>query len=233
MYDLFQWLGAVTYCVILGIFLRKFLSPVRILLLCLSSLILVSPIARGISYFANQPEGQSYYGALLAQIVGIYFYLKISKASTIIKAQVWRSFGMASGLLYMFLRFGCFLRGCCWGRLCPFPWAHYYRNPHVVTPWLHLPLHPVQIYSALHGLIIFGIIYGLSRSSKIRSGDFYLGCFLSLMGLGRLMTDYFRADLKFHKQEWWGLSPNTWMSCVVLVIGLVSLKISYDKDLKL
>jgi phosphatidylglycerol:prolipoprotein diacylglycerol transferase len=67
-------------------------------------------------------------------------------------------------------RIGCFLNGCCYGDTCDLPWAVSF--PQGTLPWLDqvrsglveasaahsLPVHPTQLYSALDGLILTGLL---------------------------------------------------------------------------
>ncbi|QDV35200.1 prolipoprotein diacylglyceryl transferase [Tautonia plasticadhaerens] len=67
-------------------------------------------------------------------------------------------------------RIGCFLNGCCYGDTCDLPWAVSF--PQGTLPWMDqvrsglidqaalrsLPVHPTQLYSALDGLILAGLL---------------------------------------------------------------------------
>jgi phosphatidylglycerol:prolipoprotein diacylglycerol transferase len=67
-------------------------------------------------------------------------------------------------------RIGCFLNGCCYGDTCDLPWAVSF--PQGTLPWMDqvrgglldvsaarsLPVHPTQLYSALDGLILTGLL---------------------------------------------------------------------------
>jgi len=226
LYTLFQSLASAFFCVGLFYFLREIFSLKKRILLLLASTLGVSFIATNVSGLASGgAEGQSYFGALAAQILGIGLFLKFVKASAFERAQTWKVFSLVSGLVYALLRVGCHFRGCCWGRICPYSWAKYYKSAEVVTPWLFLPLHPVQLYSAIHGVLCTTALALYLRSSHAKSQQLKspaqsLGIFLVLMGGGRLATDYFRADAAFYKQSWWGFYPNTLISVVAVTIGL-------------
>lgn len=90
-----------------------------------------------------------------------------------------------------FTRIGCFLNGCCFGVQSELPWA--------VTFPVHspagavmgtIPIHPTQLYSALYGLIIFGVLIWMDYK---RSFDgLIIGLFLILYGISRFTVDFFR-----------------------------------------
>ncbi len=225
LYDLAQVFAGLIYSLGMYGLLRSHLSPVRITVLLASSLLLVVPFATQLSLRASGEDGRSYYGALLAQLVGIALYLRITRSPALLRTRIWNAFALVSGLVYAALRLGCHFRGCCWGRICPYPWATVYRSEAVVTPWLFLPLHPVQLYSVLHGLLTTAVLAlylrqrGLSQSQSSPTRG--VGLFLILMGLGRLGTDLFRADAAFFQQAWGPFYPNTVLSVGVAVLGLV------------
>jgi prolipoprotein diacylglyceryltransferase len=227
VYTFFQTLGALTFALGLLYFLRHYFSLKARIGLLLTSSVLVNLFAETVSSFAGGFEGKSYFGALGAQILGLAVFMRLSKTDSVARARVWSLFGVLSGLVYALLRIGCHFRGCCWGRICPYPWATFYKSTEVVTPWLFLPLHPAQLYSAFHGIIVAVFVALEMRRSGYRyrsqNPEHALGLFLVLMGLGRLITDYFRADAAFYKQSWLGLDPNTILASLAALGGAVIL----------
>jgi len=223
IYTFFQSLAAALYVGGMLYFLRNNFSLIKRVALIAASAALVTPFASGISSLAGTSEGQSYFGALGAQIMGLVVFLKLSRSSASDRARVWKIFSILSGGIYALLRIGCHFRGCCWGRICPYAWATFYRSQDVVTPWLFLPLHPVQLYSAIHGVVLSFVVARYMRGPGLRyesvNPAHALGVFLILMGAGRLITDIFRADAAFYKQSWMGLYPNTVIAIAVLLSG--------------
>jgi prolipoprotein diacylglyceryltransferase len=227
IYSFFQTLGALTFALGMLFFLRHYFSLKARIGLLLASNVLVNLFAESISTLAGGFDGKSYFGALSAQILGLVVFMRLSKTDAVSRARVWSLFGILSGLVYALLRIGCHFRGCCWGRICPYPWATFYKSTDVVTPWLFLPLHPAQLYSALHGLIIALLMRWHTRHSGLRysarNPEHSLGAFLFLIGIGRLATDYFRADAAFYKQSWLGADPNTILASFAILSGLAIL----------
>jgi prolipoprotein diacylglyceryltransferase len=227
IYSFFQTLGALTFALGLLYFLRHYFSLKARIGLLLASSVLVNLFAETVSTLAGGFEGKSYFGALSAQILGLAVFMKIIKTDAVSRARVWSIFGVLSGLVYALLRIGCHFRGCCWGRICPYPWATFYKSTDVVTPWLFLPLHPAQLYSAFHGLMVAVFVgWHMRRSGQRLSAlnpEHGLGVFLVLIGLGRLVTDYFRADAAFYKQSWLGVDPNTLLASLAALGGALIL----------
>lgn len=72
-------------------------------------------------------------------------------------------------------RLGCFLNGCCFGTVCPYAWGVRFPRQHLsyllqldqgllapeaATP---LPVHPLQLYFAITGLVIAFVLYLIRR----------------------------------------------------------------------
>jgi phosphatidylglycerol---prolipoprotein diacylglyceryl transferase len=89
---------------------------------------------------------------------------------------------------YGITRVGCFLKGCCYGRVSQVPWA---LPISLQDPVLR---HPTQLYGVLAGLCIYAILRVLEK----RSPNFFPG-FL-LLALTALYSIY-RFALEFFRQE--------------------------------
>ncbi len=109
-------------------------------------------------------------------------------------------------------RLACLMAGCCYGRYCNLPWSVAGR-------------HPTQIYASLWEL---GVLCILLRIDSIppkerrlvflkRTGVvFYL--WMVLHSSGRLVMESFRDDFRGPS---WGLSISSWMSLLLIFIGLI------------
>jgi phosphatidylglycerol:prolipoprotein diacylglycerol transferase len=104
-------------------------------------------------------------------------------------------------------RIGCFLNGCCYGDTCDpvqIPWAG--RFPAESPPWVDhvrqgliapyatssLPVHPTQLYSALDGLILLGL---LSAFFPLRRKDGEVMALLMVTyPISRFLIEYLRDD---------------------------------------
>ena len=83
-----------------------------------------------------------------------------------------------AGLAIAVARLGCFLSGCCFGRVCSLPWG--LRFPpgsrayqyHLITYQLPkdqlatLPLHPTQLYFMLAGLGMAGVLFWMRTRKR-------------------------------------------------------------------
>jgi prolipoprotein diacylglyceryltransferase len=215
-YNFFQVLAGLLLGAGLLITLRHDLEWKRRLLLLVSMSIVARPGAEFFSLFFADMQGRNYTGALFSQVLGILLFLKIMRIPRDVQQRVWKWFAIFSGAAYALLRTGCFFRGCCWGTLCPFPWAVYYNREDVVTPWLALPLHPVQLYSAIHGILIS---LGVWIYLRARPDGSPMGLFFLLLGTGRLVTDQYRADAHYYEQSLLGFEPNTVLAAATALLG--------------
>jgi len=113
-------------------------------------------------------------------------------------------------------RLGCFSAGCCYGTACTEPWAVTFTNPDAGllsgTP-LGMAVHPVQLYTFLANFTIMVLLLVVRRHRR------FLGqvsaCYFMLEGIGRMVTEIWRADLD--RGVWMGLP---WLSTGRLTASL-------------
>ncbi len=144
---------------------------------------------------------KSLFGGLLlgGLAAGLYFhYRKLPVLAYADAAMPALALGYAVG------RIGCFLNGDDYGTLSHIPWAVVYPpgteayDAHMAQGWISggaawsLPVHPVQLYASLAGLIIFAI---LVKWRDKRAGG-RLCAYLVLYGVTRFLLEYLRGD--FH-----------------------------------
>ncbi len=144
--------------------------------------------------------GLVFYGGFIGGFVGSLLFLKIRKMNFTKLGDVVAPampLGIAIG------RIGCFLNGCCYGRISetcgiPFPvkdlppaYADQLRH-NLIKPGAveSLPVIPTQLYAMLDNLVIFGILMFLSRKKPF--GGFLIWLFFGLYGLQRFFIDFFR-----------------------------------------
>ena len=110
----------------------------------------------------------------------------------------WREFGdttiLAVPAMLMILRLGCFLNGCCFGRVSDVPWAiqfprgswvfWYHATAGWVTPedqW-SLPVHPLQLYFVAAAALLLGVLI-LFRHSRWQPGRVQIIFYLAFFGV--------------------------------------------------
>lgn len=146
--------------------------------------------------------GLSYYGGFIGAVAAGAIYLKmrrlgVAEGFDLLIPSV--SLGQAIG------RIGCFLNGCCFGKMSGLPFA--VRFPEGSPAYSYqlyesgairqgsactLPVHPAQLYETLMDIGIFiALSYALSR--KKYDGQVFLLYFV-LYGAGRLALEFLRED---------------------------------------
>ena len=94
-----------------------------------------------------------------------------------------------------FGRIGCFLAGCCFGKVCDLPWAVTFAHPESLAP-TGIPLHPSQLYHAAGNLMIFLFLW-CYRKHKVYNGQL-LWLYVTIYGAVRAFLEIFRGDFRGH-----------------------------------
>ncbi len=184
--------------------------------------------------FNIRAGGITFYGGFLpAALVIILLTLRrgynVWKTADIIAPSVW--LGLSFG------RIGCFLNGCCWGKICEhgffsnfavrfpkiaeggsLPFDSHLRQGLVkeVGDWTSRPVVPTQIISSLFAFALF-LFLSWHISHKRNHGEVLAaGC--ALYSVGRFIVEFWRAD---NEPKWFGLtfSQNIGMGVFLLAAG--------------
>ncbi len=127
--------------------------------------------------------GLSFYGAFIGGIAALFAWCRFRKFPVLKFVDLMAPY-LALG--YALGRIGCFLNGCCYGKISSVPWA----LPAASAD--NLLRHPVQLYATLGGLIIFIILYRI-RPRRPFEG-FQLIMLALLYGCLRFTTEFFREE---------------------------------------
>lgn len=128
----------------------------------------------------------------------------------------WLAFGYGMG------RVGCFLNGCCYGKVCYLPWGvQFPSHEGVIEPWVHR--HPTQLYAFFLEMILFAVllIWMNFKKEKIQRADYQPGQFfliwLGFHGAFRLLNEMYRDDDR--GIEILSLSLSSFISLLLIGIG--------------
>jgi phosphatidylglycerol:prolipoprotein diacylglycerol transferase len=166
---------------------------------------------RGLAWweaFAVWKGGLVYYGGLIGAGVTAYFWLRKHAAP------VWRvadCLAPALALGQVFGRVGCFLNGCCYGRVDA---AH-----GVVFPSLGdgLPRLPVQLYEASFTLVLAAFLTWFKPRRAYPGQAFVL--YLAFYSVGRFCLEFLRDDAERGTLVSASLSPGQWISILGLAVA--------------
>jgi len=168
--------------------------------------------------------GLSWQGAFIFGFLAILWFLRNDKKNL----GKWLDVIILGMLLgHSIGRIGCFLHGCCYGRVSNVPWA-------IKFPILgdNLLRHPTQLYESFGYLLIFLLLYFYSQRIRLKNGSlFFIGAIFH--SLARFIIEYFRynTDFIYQGKIWYStLSYAQLTDLVVIIIGLFILfKINYKK----
>ncbi|MDI6732534.1 MAG: prolipoprotein diacylglyceryl transferase [Planctomycetota bacterium] len=186
--------------------------------------------------------GLVFYGGVILAVIAIIVYLKNRKIPILKTGDLLMPvilLGLAFG------RIGCFLNGCCYGKIVSsFTWAAYFpiirdknhviigspayihhRNQHLIPTdsQLSLPVHPTQIYEAILGIILFIILSIIWAKKRCFNTDiepkhgFGIAYAGMLYALGRFTIELFRGDNDSFIS---GLSYSQLVSMGLFIIGV-------------
>lgn len=131
-------------------------------------------------------------GAFLASALGWILYMRYRKLHT------WRYMDIAVlsvPIIVFFVRIGCLLVGCCYGKPTDFFINIVFTDPQVPAgmAYLGVPLHPTQIYSMANAAVMWGVLLLVYRHRK-----FYgqvTAAFLIYYSITRFMIEFLRSGV--------------------------------------
>lgn len=180
------------------------------------------------SYFLGHPleifrslDGMTFYGSFFMGALAIALFTKARIRNPHLKRKLWDFSVLCMALTYGIMRVGCFMSGCCWGRICSLPWAVRYFHPDSVMPIKGIPVHPVQLYDAALGFMLFAILLAL-RSRPEWKGKLIIPT-LIIYPVGRFITESFRGDSFRGEDVILGLSTSQVISAGLIVTGFLLL----------
>lgn len=167
-----------------------------------------------LSDFFSYQGGFAYFGGLVLSIITLWVYTAVKKKRLAELLDYGMPFLMLS---QVFVRIGCLLAGCCYGKTTNVFWGVTFK------PVDNLIRHPTQAYEA----ILLVIIYIISRSIYFRKKNIYgYTTFFTLMlyGTGRFFIEYLRTDspviflnLTLAQLTCLGLAIVSFLACRVII----------------
>jgi phosphatidylglycerol:prolipoprotein diacylglycerol transferase len=145
--------------------------------------------------------GLAYYGGFIFAVAFAYHFVRKHKLGW------WKTADLAApGIMLglFFGRLGCFLNGCCYGKVTTsslgviFPrggsaWRAQF-DAHLISAAAEaLPVHPTQLYESIACFVIFLILYFVVRPRRRHFGDVF-AAMLILYAIGRSLCEIFRDD---------------------------------------
>ncbi len=152
-------------------------------------------------HYLPATTGKTLLGGLLLVAIGFYFLKKLLH----LKTETLDAFALVIPLSIALQRPGCLLAGCCYGNPTNLSWGVQYLPG--TLPHFHqfqagvlqagevysLPVHPSQLYEALNGLLVVGILLWVKR--YIKAPGNYLTASVLLYSFFRFFLEFFRSPL--------------------------------------
>jgi len=132
-------------------------------------------------------------GGLIFAVATAIFYLRKHKLDS------WAILDLAGPSIILGQavgRIGCFLAGCCWGKMCDCAVAVTFTSEtahqHTGVP-LNVPMHPAQLYSSIADFLIFFFLTWLYSRRAFKGQVFLL--YGILYSVARFILEAFRGDI--------------------------------------
>lgn len=134
------------------------------------------------------------------------------------------------GLGPMIARWACFMNGDDFGTVTSVPWAvsyppgSYAFADHVNRGLINLmadhslPVHPVQLYLSLDGLVLFIVCSLLWKRGGLRPG-YLFGIFWGLYSISRFTLEFTRGD---YVDRYWSYFTSGQVTCTVIMISSIA-----------
>ena len=136
--------------------------------------------------FATNQGGMSFHGGLVGGLVGGYIVCRMLKLSA------WTIADLAIIGVPLALALGrCanFVNGELWGKPTDLPWGGVFGGSAG-----EIPRHPSQLYEAfLEGIVLFVILYSMSRKKKLPPQGAFIGTFVLGYGVVRFLIEFVRV----------------------------------------
>lgn len=154
------------------------------------------------------------YGGMAGAIAALLIYCKIKKLN------YWKYldiFALSFAIGLFIYRIGCFLGGCCQGKVTSVPWA-------IIRDGV--AIHPTQLYESFFGLCLFLLLSFLGRKKRF---DGFLVLFaLISYSAARFIIEFFR----YYEFYFLGLTASQWISIAILITASIILWRKYIKESK-
>ena len=166
--------------------------------------------------FFNQ-GGMSFHGGLIGALLAGIVAAKLTGIPYLTLADM----GCIAAPIGLFLgRCANFINGELWGDYTDLPWGVVFGGSAGM-----MPRHPSQLYEALlEGVMLFIVLFALSRKLPPRPRGTFLGVFLVLYGLFRFLVEFVRqpdAQIGYLYGDW--LTMGQVLSFPLIIIGIVVL----------
>ena len=165
--------------------------------------------------------GLAQYGGMVAgALAGLWFFRRRG-------VDMWAGADLVAPSLAMGVtigRIGCFLNGCCYGKICEHPWGVVFSEDSIAgMRYAGVHLHPTQLYESFLGLVVFFVLLAADRRKPF--DGFLLWLFVLLLSVYRFLIE----PLRYHESVSMAFrsGPVALTNNQVFGLGLVLLSVGF------
>ncbi|MBR9860623.1 prolipoprotein diacylglyceryl transferase [bacterium] len=133
--------------------------------------------------------GFVFYGSLIFTVPTIVWRLKKEKIAV---RPFLDELAFIGPIIHSFGRVGCFLAGCCHGKVCDSPIGVTFSHPSSLAKPQNVPLYPTQLFDIGVNIIILLLVIAVERKKKFEGQLFLI--YLALYAIGRSIVEIYRGD---------------------------------------
>lgn len=140
-------------------------------------------------FFDNFGSGFVFYGSFLTTVPILVWWFRKNKLP------VWEMFdliGIGGAFVHAFGKIGCFMSGCCHGKVCHNAWGVTFNHPLTNAEPAGVPLYPVQLWDSAIVFAAIAVMLWLQNRKQF-SGQLFL-IYGLWYALGRFLTENYRGD---------------------------------------
>lgn len=177
--------------------------------------------AHPLEIFALSEGGMSFHGGVMGAVIAGYIATKAMHLSFITMADL---VAIVAPVGLFFGRIANFINGELWGKVTNLPWGV------VFATGGSLPRHPSQLYEALlEGVVLFVVLFALSHKVPARPKGTFVGMFLLLYGVFRILVEFVRVPDIQLGYLWGFITMGQLLSIPLVAAGLIILIIAFKK----
>lgn len=167
-----------------------------------------------LEFLAFNQGGMSFHGGLCGALVGGMVAARFTGIPYLTLADM---VAIAAPIGLFFGRCANFINGELWGAVTDLPWGVVFGGAAG-----SLPRHPSQLYEALlEGVLLFIILFALSRKRPPRTRGTFIGVFLTCYGIFRFLIEFVRqpdAQIGYLYGDW--LTMGQVLSTPLIIAGI-------------
>lgn len=174
-------------------------------------------------------RGFVFYGSFLFAIPTMLWFFRKHKLPTYAMLDI---MAITTCLVHMMGRIGCFLAGCCHGKVTDSWFSVVYTDAACSAQPLNTPLYPTQLMEAFYIFLVMLVLFYL-RSRRAFYGQLFL-LYLILYGIGRFLLEYWRGDeARGYVIQDYVSNAQTVALCIVLVVMVIYRRLSQRNKVSL